>query len=78
MWRLLHREARCFVMSLRGATIDGYGSTRYVVRYKGADWPRINNEFELRVTCFKMRTSNGSGFQNERGKDWKWFYSSYI
>ena len=37
MWRLLGREAGCLVMSLRGATIDGYGSTRYVVRYKGAD-----------------------------------------
>ena len=37
-------------MSLRGATIDGYGSTRYVVRYKGADWPRIKYEFEYRVT----------------------------
>ena len=41
MWRLLDREAGCLVMSLRDATIDGYGSTRYVVRYKGADWPRI-------------------------------------
>ena len=51
VWRLsLDREAGCLVMSLRGATIDGYGSTRYVVRYKGADWPRIKYEFELRVT----------------------------
>ena len=42
-------------MSLRGATIDGHGSTRYVVRYKGADWPRIKYEVEYRVT-FQGRT----------------------
>ena len=30
-------EAGFLVMSPRVATIDGYGSTRYVVRYKGAD-----------------------------------------
>jgi hypothetical protein len=47
MWRLLVREAGCLVMSLRGVAIDRYSTSRYGVRYEGADWHRKDMNLNL-------------------------------